>query len=76
MTFGRLAMPVLNYFVVTAPTLLTALILISAYLEPNSPDTTVIAFGINSAQAQTQVPADLSVSEVGIYQKLRARPFK
>jgi hypothetical protein len=69
-------MPVLNYFAATAPILLTALLLVSAYLEPNSPNTTATPFGINSAHAKTQFPADPFINEISIYQKLRARPIK
>ena len=68
-------MPILGYFAVTAPMLLSALLLISAYLEPNRTDNITALFGINPVRAEIKSAADLSNDEVSIYQTLRARPI-
>ena len=69
-------MPLLGYFAVTAPILLSALLLISAYLEPNRADNITALFMINSVRAEINSAADLSNDEVSIYQTLRARPIR
>ena len=53
----------------------SALLLISACLEPAPPGNTAAIFGINTAQAEIKSAADLSTNEVGTYEKLRARPI-
>ena len=68
-------MPILGYFAVTAPMLLSALLLISAYLEPNRADNIAALFSINPVRAEIRSAAYLSNDEVSIYQTLRARPI-
>jgi hypothetical protein len=67
--------PIFGYLAVTAPTLLSALLLISAYLEPNRPNVMAAVFGINSAQAEIKSSVNLSANEIAIYEKLRALPI-
>ena len=68
-------MPILGYFAVTAPMLLSALLLISEYLEPNRADNIAVLFSINPVRAEIRSAAYLSRDEVSIYQTLRARPI-
>ena len=68
-------MPILGYFAVTAPMLLSALLLISEYLEPNRADNIAVLFSINPVRAEIRSAAYLSNDEVSIYQTLRARPI-
>ena len=68
-------MPILGYFAVTAPMLLSALLLISEYLEPNRADNIAVLFSVNPVRAEIRSAAYLSNDEVSIYQTLRARPI-
>ena len=69
-------MPILGYFAVTAPMLLSALLLISAYLEPNRADNIAALFSINPVRAEIKSAAALSYDELSIYHALRARPIR
>lgn len=55
--------------------LLSALLLISEYLEPNRADNIAVLFSINPVRAEIRSAAYLSNDEVSIYQTLRARPI-
>ena len=68
-------MPILGYFAVTAPMLLSALLLISEYLEPNRADNIAVLFSVNPVRAEIRSAAYLSNDEVPIYQTLRSRPI-
>ena len=69
-------MPILGYFALTASMLLSALLLASAYLEPNRADNITALFGINPVRAEIKSAVDQSHDEVSIYQTLRARPIR
>ena len=69
-------MPILGYFAVTAPMLLSALLLISAYLEPNRADNIAALFRINPVRAEIKSAVDQSYDRISIYHTLRARPIR
>ena len=69
-------MPILGYFAVTAPMLLSALLLISAYLEPTRADNIASLFSINPVRAEIKSAATLSYDELSIYHTLRVRPIR
>jgi len=69
-------MPILVYFGVTAPLLLTGLLALSSYLEPEKAPSTAELLGIPSAQAHVSpaTPKPLP-DEPSTFDRLKERPL-